>query len=325
MTDIPITLPYSDYIQSANTLFHFMTESAYLESILKNRAIIPRYCIENIEYLNIRVREQKFTKIAILQKCFCDIPFHKLADTFEVQGAGQNFNKLDDREKKELTTRNSHPDYYGKFAIAFSKKWGEDHHLQPVQYVNEGSAYAMELSEMLSSVISAENLPDIYANDVLRRLSYIKPLRGTMSRTFKRKKDEQKKDERKKDELLKVELIKNFHDEREWRYVPSSDDLSEAKIEGIIANPNILTLLDGIFGIDLNQIIESEHYRKLWLEFSYDDVRYIIVPDTQARIEIIDTILSIPNSQFIKPEQALCEKHILISKILVLDEIRKDW
>ena len=89
-------------------------------------------------------------------------------------------------------------------------------------------------------------------------------------------------------------MIKNFHDEREWRYVPGVDDLLEAKIEGIIANPNILRVSDYLS--EINRSIASERYRKLWLEFCYDDVRYIIVPDIQARINIIETILSIPDS-----------------------------
>lgn len=35
-------LPYDDYAQSANTLFHFMKKQEYLNSILRRRAIIPR-------------------------------------------------------------------------------------------------------------------------------------------------------------------------------------------------------------------------------------------------------------------------------------------
>lgn len=77
-------LPYDDYAQSANTLFHFMKKQEYLNSILRRRAIIPRYCIETIDYLNIRNGTRLFNEVAILQKCFCDIPFHKLADSFAV-------------------------------------------------------------------------------------------------------------------------------------------------------------------------------------------------------------------------------------------------
>lgn len=313
MKETSIALPYSDYVQSANTLFHFMRKGEYLTAILKNRAMVPRYCIENIEYLNIHTGEQNFREIAVLQKCFCDIPFHKLTDTFEVDGVGKNFDLLSDSEKLELAKNNSHTDYYGKYAIAFSKKWGESHQLQPVQYVNKDSACAVGFSQTLASVLSTEDLPDIYADDVLRRLSYMKPLRGTMSRFF----------ERKNANSVKVELRKNFHDEREWRYVPSTDILTEVRLGGVIANPAILALVENFSEINLS--LTTERYRKLWLIFNYDDIRYIIVPDTQARVDIIDTILSIPDAQFSSPEYAQRERCILISKILVLDEVRKDW
>ena len=38
--------PYVGYVQSANTLFHFMKEFGFLKTILTKRAIVPRYCIE---------------------------------------------------------------------------------------------------------------------------------------------------------------------------------------------------------------------------------------------------------------------------------------
>lgn len=77
-------LPYDDYAQSANTLFHFMKKQEYLNSILRRRAIIPRYCVETIDYLSIKNGTRLFNEVAILQKCFCDIPFHKLAEYPEV-------------------------------------------------------------------------------------------------------------------------------------------------------------------------------------------------------------------------------------------------
>lgn len=129
--------PYDDYAQSANTLFHFMKESDYLKSILMNRAIVPRYCMGNIGYLDIHIGDIRFKELAILQKYFCDIPFHKLTDNFELNGVGEAYKSLNDDEKLNLAKNNTHPDYYGKFAIAFSKSWGENRKLQPVHYLNE--------------------------------------------------------------------------------------------------------------------------------------------------------------------------------------------
>ena len=65
-------LPYDDYAQSASTLFHFMTKPKYLSAILLRRAIVPRYCVETIDYLNIRNDTRTFktalTKILTRQQ-----------------------------------------------------------------------------------------------------------------------------------------------------------------------------------------------------------------------------------------------------------------
>lgn len=308
-----VVLPYDDYAQSANTLFHFMSKSEYLKSILINRAIVPRYCMENIEYLDIHIHDIKFKEVAILQKCFCDIPFHKLTDNFELNGVGKDFDLLNDEEKMILAKNNTHPDFYGKFAIAFSKSWGENKNLQPVHYLNENSLYTVEFTKLFDSVLSSDSIPDEYASDILNRLSFAKPLRGIMKRTIKCNNSEN----------VSIEFYKNFHDEKEWRYVPSSSVLSAAKIERIIANPNILSLRAGI--IDINDSLATNKYRPLWLEYNFDDIRYIIVPDLHSRIDIINTIMTIPDERFDIQSEVLMQKHILISKILVLEEIRKDW
>ena len=313
MSENPVVaLPYDDYAQSANTLFHFMRKSEYLKSILVNRAIVPRYCMENIEYLDIHIGDVSFKEVAILQKCFCDIPFHKLTDNFELNGVGEVYNLLNDDEKLILKKNNTHPDYYGKFAIAFSKSWGEDKYLQPVHYLNENSIYTVEFTKLFDSVLNADSIPDEYVSDILNRLSFVKPLRGIMKRTISRN-----------NKNVSIEFYKNFHDEKEWRYVPNSTVLSAAKIERIIANPNILNLHAGIE--DINDSIATEKYRPLCIEYNYDDIRYIIVPDLHSRIDIINTIMAIPDEQFDNQSQILMQKYILISKILVLAEIRKDW
>lgn len=308
-----VALPYDDYVQSANTLFHFMKEFKDLKFILMNRAIIPRYCMEDIEYLNIHNSDISFKDVAILQKCFCDIPFNKLAENFELNGVGEIYESLNDDEKSILKKSNTHPEYYGKFAIALSKSWGESKNLQPVHYLNRNSLYVLEFSKLFNNVLNNNNVQDEYVNDILNRLAFMKPLRGTMKRTFKRNNSEN----------VSIEFYKNFHDEREWRYVPDSIALLGAKMERVIANPNILTLHDGIKKI--NENLETEKYRMLWLEYNYDDIRYIIVPDLHSRIDLINTIMDIPDERFDNQSQVLMQRYILISKILILDEIGKDW
>lgn len=308
-----IAIPVDDYAQSANTLFHFMGKAEYLKDLLTRRALIPRYCIENIDYLRICDEENEYKEVAVLQKCFCDIPFHKLTETFSLQGVGAAYDTLSEEEKKKVSTNNTHPDFYGTYAVGFSKNWGEKHNLQPVHYLNEESSHTREFSRVFGSVLQADDISDEYADDMLNRLSFVKPLRGIMKRQV------QKMD--KKD--VTVEFWKNFHDEKEWRYVPDSSDLVECQIERIIANPYMLNFERAIN--DMNKSLEAVEYEKLWLKFDFDDIRYIIVPNSQARIDIINTIMSIPSDRFQNKKQIRLKKYILISKILVLDEIRKDW
>lgn len=149
----PIYLPYDDYAQSANTLFHFMKKQEYLNSILRRGAIIPRYCVETIDYLSIQNGTHLFNEVAILQKCFCDIPFHKLADSFAVNGVGDVYESLSKDERADLEKNNTHFAYYGEYAVAFSKSWGEKKHLQPVHYLNKDSQYAKDFSALFSRVL----------------------------------------------------------------------------------------------------------------------------------------------------------------------------
>jgi len=308
-----IAIPVDDYAQSANTLFHFMGKAEYLKDLLIRRALVPRYCIEDIGYLGICDEENEYKEAAVLQKCFCDIPFHKLTETFPLQGVGQAFENLSQEEKLKVSTNNTHPDFYGTYAVGFSKKWGENNNLQPIHYLNEESSHTQEFSKLFGSVLQADDISDEYADDMLNRLSFVKPLRGIMKRRVREKDNKD----------VTVEFWKNFHDEKEWRYVPNSKDLVECRIERVIANPYMLNLERAIN--DINESLKTERYEKLWLKYDYDDIRYIIVPSAQARIDIINTIMSIPSDRFESKRQIKQKKYILISKILVLDEIRKDW
>lgn len=297
-----------DYVQSANTLFHFMQRHEYLSALLKRRALVPRYCQENIAYLNLEIGGHPFDEIYVLQKCFCDIPFHKLTEAFEISSDEDALQTFDTADRLAFERSNTHPAYYGRYAIALSKQWGESHGLQPVQYANGMSDFTNSLSEVINSAYEADDLPDLYVNDILRRLSFIKPLRGLMRRRFR-------------DTWINVQ--KNFHDEREWRFVPPQSALDALQFDSVIANPTKLRKMEGLAG--LNRYLEREAARPAWLEFSFDDIRYLIVPTIQARIELIKEILALPPEGFSTSESENIGKSVLISKILVLDEIRKDW
>lgn len=303
-----------DYSQSANTLFNFMKEPRFLNDILIARAIIPRYCKEDISYLHITNNGIPFNEVLVLQKCFCDIPFHKLTEKLSLKGTGEKFMELSTQDQNYVSQNNTHPDFYGRYGIAFPKNWGEKNNLQPVHYLNINSQYTQDFSHLIQHRLLPDDLPDICADDIISRLLYIKPLRGKMTRRVQCLNGENRD----------IVFLKNFHDEKEWRYVPSPQALSETHKDAIIANPNYIKISTDP-ATDFNTELTKPIYSKLWLKYDYKDIRYLIVPDFEARENLINTILDLPGSNFTDESDISMQKNILISKILVLNEIRKDW
>ena len=299
-----------DYVQSANSLFHFMKEAKYLKDALNRHALVPRYCVETVDYLGIQSGGKSYGKIAVLQKCFCDIPFHQLGEIFPLALVDENNSKLSKEDRASLRKNNTHFALYGEYGLAFSKTWGEHNHLQPVHYVNSDSSYTENFSKYFEHILSEKDLPDPVSQDVIERLSFVKPLRGIMERKLIRN---DRSD-------ISIQLRKNFHDEHEWRYVPAPETLASLNMECIIANPQVIALSNGI-----SDEIENEKYKSLWLNFSYNDIRYIIVPDNEARIDVISAIMDLPRTNFQEDKSVELSKQLLVSKLVVLSEIRKDW
>lgn len=145
----PQAAEYQPTVQSANTLFHFETKPKYLYSIIEKMAIVPRYCVEDVDYLHIGIDQ-----IAYPMLCFCDINLHK------IQG---------------------HMDFYGKYGIAFSKEWGISKGIQPIQYVNPDSILRHDFTEAFQA--SMNGTGKSAAQDyLLSHLYYLKPIQGTMQR-----------------------------------------------------------------------------------------------------------------------------------------------
>lgn len=315
-------IEHDDYSQSANSLFHFMKKLEYLQEILRTRAIVPRYCEEDVDYLGITNNDVPYSKILVLQKCFCDIPLHKITQRFYLEGYGENFNLLTEAEKKRATENNTHPDFYGEYAIAFSKLWGERYNLQPLHYINTDSAYVRESADWIRYIMAADDIDDIFADEILNRLTFMKPLRGVMMRNFQRDVQNGSPDTvgKQKTENIEIEFNKNFYDEQEWRYVPDKRRLEACKARSVIANPRTVKSKDAI-----NKGLTENRYKDLWLDYSYEEIRYIIVPDKVERNRIIETIVGLPDALFLEEADATLQKHIMISKILVLEEVKKDW
>lgn len=255
--------------QSAQSLFHCMRKLEYLLSILKNKSISPRYCKENIKYLGIG-----FDEIAYPMLCFCDIPFHKL---------------------------NYHTNWYGKYAIAFSKTWGLNNGLQPITYINDNSELLKSFQDAFNQAQN-EDLEKFDSigykstrNNLLESMKYFKPMRGEST------------------DILGKTRERWMTDDCEWRYIGTFKD-NEA--EEAIINPERLT---DIALKTLNSAVESIN-NSANISFEYSDIQYIIVStssDFDELVELVETLLFFNE----KPK----EKALLYSKILIWDDIQGDF
>lgn len=295
------------YAQSANTLFNFMESSDYLNQTLTRKAFIPRYYVENVDYLNLDVEGDQYGEVEVLQTCFCDIPLSKLFKEGYVKCVGETFDKLSEKDKEKALSKNTHPDFYGKYAIALSKDWGRKKGLQPIHYINDGSQISKSIKKAFGDLYSLESLTKEIVDDFLNRFAYMKPVCGKMGKFFV--------DENNVKRILTYEKV--FHDEQEWRYVPDREVMEKYAIENVHANPQAIEERE-----TWNEKIRTDYYKELWLDFEYSDIRYLIVPDNEGRNELIHIISNLSVDLFGVEEDQ--EKKILISKIIVLENLKED-
>ena len=113
-----------------------------------------------------------------------------------------------------------------------------------------------------------------------------------------------------------VDFRKNFHDEKEWRFIPTDDSLKKCLVDKISFKQAVIENY-----VNISNNLEAPSYEQLWLKFTYADVKYIIVPHRMSRERIIKYILNMPKEKFSDE----FERMMLISKIQVLEDIGKDW
>ena len=156
-----IESPHIPSTIQADTLFTFTSELTYLIPYIEKSCIYPRYCEENIEYLNI----ERIKSINIPMKCFCDINLHRIS---------------------------VHLDWYGFYGLAFSKEWGMKKGIQPIQYMNPESKLCKDFSIAFSQALKDEpsetgDLKNLMKSYMLHELMYYKPYEGNMkNRTTKK-------------------------------------------------------------------------------------------------------------------------------------------
>ncbi|NLQ75064.1 abortive phage resistance protein AbiGI [Streptococcus mutans] len=275
---------------TANALFNFMREYSFLEKILLNMSISPRYYPEDIRYLKLKYNSKDLTEWYIPMTCFCDIPLHQI-----------NYHAEGDPSSPEDKG-------YGKFSIAFHKSFGIKKGIQPIHYLNEKSINVEELTNTMNLLLN----PDIdginrdsetnsnLTNFIFEYIRIIKPYYGEMKRKGK--------DNR----IQKIK--KNFQDEHEWRYIPK---LKPNELPLMLIDEEDI-LVEEVKNIYTNSVPLTT---KGVLNFDVEDVRYIFVDTVQNRDKLIKFIKKKRKGKRLSSQ----DKDILISKIMVYDELKEDW
>lgn len=273
---------------TANALFNFMREYSYLENILLNMFICPRYYPEEIDYLGLKYDSESLSEWYIPMICFCDIPLHQIS--YHAEG-----NPWDPNDTG-----------YGKFSIAFHKEFGIKKGIQPIHYLNKHSINVEELSKAMNLLInrefseSNEDEEVILTDFIFEYIRIIKPYYGSMKR-------------KSRDNTI-IEVKKNFQDEHEWRYIPKINQ-SELPLMLISEDDKRAEELNNIYTDSIPKTKEGV------LNFDVEDIRYIFVDNIQNRDKLIKFIRSKKKGKRLSSQ----EKDVLISKIMVYDELKEDW
>lgn len=260
------------------SLFHYTSKASNLLEIIKSGVLYPNFCKEDLS-----TKRHPNYILGIPEICFCDIPI-SMADNFL--------------------------ESYGKYAIAFDKKWGINNGCNPLLYVAndtiiDGAIHYRErlkaLHKYVANRVAIEGAGH-YFNEMLNYLDDNKAY------------------------MYSLGFLKKYmgewrgkpycnYDENEWRYI----------------------LEDGYFDIwwkDADELKEwrgktsdkpepTEDMKTLGLKFTSNDIKHIIL-NTESEIpQFIDDISAIGSigGQVITGQ----EKSILISKVASFERISQDF
>lgn len=135
---------------SSNVLCNYMKEQRFLNLILKNSAIIPRYVIEPIEYIGIK----EYRNLCFPMTCFCDIPFSKVS---------------------------THMSRYGEYGIGLDKNALVDNNcIQPIHYMSVNSPLIKDFKEAFETSMRVKFDGEALklVNYLASTLMYMKPISG---------------------------------------------------------------------------------------------------------------------------------------------------
>lgn len=198
----------------------------------------------------------------------------------------------------------NHMSFYGNYAIGLKKDWGERNKVSPLMYCHNNSIISNRLITIRNEFEKHKAKTKLSFTSLIDILRFVKPYQG-----FQKNID---------DDIVPV----RFYDEREWRYVPV-DEIREA--QSTEDNTLMLTLYKSRYkpdgNIDWDYINENNRkIEKFSLDFTPDDIKYIIVKSEEERYEIAKQIEDIKGDKFSKKDIK-----VLTTKIISVEQILEDF
>ncbi|HMJ46667.1 MAG TPA: abortive infection system antitoxin AbiGi family protein [Ferruginibacter sp.] len=184
-----------------------------------------------------------------------------------------------------------HFDLYGNYGIGISKEWAKKYGINPVLYIDTDSRIGDALDNMQEKFEKAKDvIPPEAFNVILMTKCFSKNYKGPLKRG-----------------KINIPDYK-FYDEREWRFVPTREDIQNEKI----------SIMADVYEKDkdlYNNKLANYRYT-----FNHDDISYLIVKSTD---EIPDMIEFLRNT-FYKTLK-ISELDILLSKVCSTEQIIEDY
>jgi Putative abortive phage resistance protein AbiGi, antitoxin len=187
-----------------------------------------------------------------------------------------------------------HTENYGQYGIGLTREWANSNNLNPVVYVNENSHFDNAIKKQgdkLNQVMHSQSPGDWEGLELYTSvLSFVKSFKGLVTRDSK-----------------PFEVI--FYNEREWRYVPSKEEIKRIGASFQVWGPNYTPRKDFF----------NNTLKDLRLPFGIEDISHIIVKDGS---EISDLISHLKATFRDEGQQRL---EILFTKISTMRQINEEF
>jgi hypothetical protein len=106
--------------------------------------------------------------------------------------------------------------------------------------------------------------------------------------------------------------IRNFHDEKEWRFIPNFKGV-ETDLPMVIDQEQMNFKSYNTYSMGITKKPE------LWLKFELENIKHIIVDNQEDRNELLDFLIENKIGETEK------DRYILFSKVIVFNDLREDW